>query len=56
MKGKRIMITRYGFIELEGDMSDTEALKKVKEDQDVSTIDWGDVDFSSAEVVGDIEI
>ena len=55
MKGKRIMVARYGFIELEGDMTDQEALEKVKSDCDEGDINWGSIEWDDAEAIGSLE-
>lgn len=49
------MVTRCGFIDLEGDMTDQEALEKVKNECGEGDISWGNIEWDDAEVIGSLE-
>lgn len=49
--GKRLMIKRYGYIEVVGNVSDNEAIDHVKKHCSTNDFDWGSPDWDDLQVV-----
>ena len=49
--GKRLMIKRYGYIEVVGNVSDNEAIDHVKNHCSANDFDWGSPDWDDLQVV-----
>lgn len=53
--GKRLMIKRYGYIEVVGNVSDKEAIDHVKNHCNTNDFDWGSPDWDDLQVVDEID-